>query len=105
MKIHEYIDSKEQSPVSKWLKKLDTKISMRIRARLRRIEITQNLGDYKKIKGHDDIYELRFMFGAGYRLYFAKEEDQIILLLIGGDKKTQTSDIKKAQEYWEDYNV
>jgi putative addiction module killer protein len=43
------------------------------------------------------------MFGAGYRIYFALEGRTILLLLLGGDKRTQDKDIKLAQQYWNDY--
>jgi len=41
--------------------------------------------------------------GPGYRVYFAEDGDEIIVLLIGGDKKTQGRDIEKAKEYWRNY--
>ena len=40
------------------------------------------------------------MFGSGYRIYYAKINERIIILLLGGDKNTQKEDIKKAQAYW-----
>jgi putative addiction module killer protein len=56
------------------------------------------LGDHKSVgKG---VWEARFQFGPGYRIYFGKDGDRIILLLCAGDKGTQSKDIKKAQTYW-----
>ena len=49
------------------------------------------------------IYELRIHYGPGYRVYFAEEGDNIILLLVGGSKKTQQKDIQKAINYWHDF--
>ena len=46
---------------------------------------------------------MKFDFGAGYRVYFAGDGDEIILLLSGGDKGSQREDIEKAREYWTDY--
>ncbi len=66
-----------------------------IAGRLLRIE-QGNLGDHKALG--EGLYELRFTFGAGYRVYFAQEGNQIILLLIGGDKSTQSRDIEKARD-------
>lgn len=54
-------------------------------------------GDFKILDS--EIKELRFKFGSGYRIYFHETNDIIILLLCGGDKSTQNSDIKKAKEY------
>ncbi len=60
-----------------------------------------NLGDYKSVgKG---VYELRIDYDPGYRVYFRKIGLTIVLLLCGGDKSTQEQDIRKAQEYWRNY--
>lgn len=59
------------------------------------------LGDYK-ILPHG-ILELRFFFGGGYRVYFAKQGETIFVLLGGGDKSTQASDIQQAQLYWKEF--
>ena len=80
----------------KWLKKLkDIKDKVAI---LRRIDRTKygNFGDYKYLG--DGVNELRVDVGPGYRVYFSIKNSEIIILLIGGDKSTQSSDIKKAKE-------
>lgn len=56
------------------------------------------LKDYKFIQ--DGVYELRFFFGYGYRVYFGIKEETIVILLNGGDKSSQKQDIKKAINYW-----
>ena len=48
-------------------------------------------------------WEARVMFGPGYRIYFAKDGAQLVLLLLGGDKSTQTADVARAQESWQAY--
>ena len=53
-------------------------------------------GDCKKLL--EDISELRFTFGKGYRVYYTEENHEIILLINGGDKSKQSKDIEKAQE-------
>jgi putative addiction module killer protein len=60
-----------------------------------------NPGEHKSIGG--GVYELRLDFGPGYRVYFAFAGRQLILLLCGGDKSSQTQDIETAHRYWEDY--
>jgi putative addiction module killer protein len=52
----------------------------------------------------DGVFELRMDTGPGYRLYFGIDAEKIILLT-GGDKNTQDSDIQRAKQYWEDYNA
>lgn len=85
--------------VIEWLGKLDVSIAKRINGRLARIKLNGNFGDCKKL--NEDISELRFNFGSGYRIYFADIDDIIVLLLSAGDKKTQSNDIEKAKEYLE----
>ena len=79
--------------------KLDKTTQARIEKRLERVE-EGNYGDFKRID--NDISELRFTFGSGYRIYFTEANDIIIILLCAGDKSTQTEDIQKAKKYLED---
>lgn len=62
--------------------------------------ISEIVKKYKELKG---ILELRIDHGPGYRVYFAKKSNTVVLLLIGGTKRTQQRDIEKAKEYWNDY--
>ena len=71
-----------------------------IHSRLNRIRLG-NFDDCKAVGS--GVYELRIDVGPGYRLYLAKVGYAAVLLLCGGDKSTQTSDIIRAKEYWEDY--
>ena len=87
---------------ARWLKRLrDPDAKARINLRIRRISLTGNLGDYKPVG--DGVNELRIDYGPGYRLHFARRGEEIILLLIGGDKSSQQRDIKKAKELNERY--
>lgn len=95
--IRYYIHTNGKEPLTIWLNSLDIQIRKRIIKRLARIEENDNFGDFKKLD--EEISELRFDFGSGYRIYYSELEDIIILLLNGGDKKSQSKDIKKAKEY------
>lgn len=53
----------------------------------------------------DGVCELRIDVGPGYRVYYGQDSDALILLLCGGDKRTQTKDIEKAHDYWKDYKA
>jgi len=55
-----------------------------------------NFGDHKSVG--NNISELRITTGPAYRVYYTKQNDEIIVLLIGGDKSSQSEDIKKANE-------
>lgn len=93
-----------KAPIIEWLNSLDNIIRKRINQRILRIE-DGNFGDCKKIS--DDISELRFTFGKGYRIYYTEENNKIILLINGGDKSTQVKDIQKANkmlEQWRNRN-
>lgn len=60
-----------------------------------------NLGDHKFER--DGVWELRVDYGPGYRVYYSIEDGEIILLLTGGNKKTQTADLDKAVSYLQDF--
>ena len=51
----------------------------------------------------EGVWEARVMFGPGYRIYFGKDGDTIIVLLVGGDKGSQAKDIARAQGFWRHY--
>ncbi len=87
-------------PFADWLDKLDQSIKKRIEARMRRIQ-HGGLCDHKSVG--NGVYEFRFMFGSGYRVYFGIVGNKIILLLTGGDKKEQQKDIEIAQAYLKKY--
>lgn len=83
-----------------WLDKLrDVRARARVQARIERL-IMGNFGDSKSI-GHS-LSELRIDYGPDYRVYFTQRGQEIIILLVGGDKSTQTADIRKAQKLAED---
>ena len=87
-----YQDNNCKEPLIEWLNSLkDINIKARINNRLRRIEMG-NLGDFKSVG--EGVFELRFDFGAGYRVYFAEVDNVIVLLLCGGDKNSQSKDKK-----------
>ncbi|MEA3418956.1 MAG: type II toxin-antitoxin system RelE/ParE family toxin [Campylobacterota bacterium] len=81
---------------SQWILKLkDMKGRIAVARRIERME-HGNFGDVKSVGTY--ISELRIQTGPGYRIYFTKREEQIIILLVGGDKSTQQKDIEKAKK-------
>lgn len=81
---------------SKWLAKLkDIRGKVAVARRIERAQ-AGNLGDVKSLGG--EVWEMRIPVGGGYRVYYTKEGDRIILLLCGGDKSTQERDIQKARQ-------
>ncbi len=98
--IEFYYNSKGESPIINWLDNIDNITRKRIQTRILRLA-SGNYGDFKKV--NKNILELRIDFGSGYRVYFAEINNKIVLLLYGGDKKTQTKDISRAIAYFEEY--
>ncbi|MEQ8314632.1 MAG: type II toxin-antitoxin system RelE/ParE family toxin [Gammaproteobacteria bacterium] len=79
-----------------WLAKLrDRKARARIQARIDRVELG-NFGDVASVG--DGVSELRIFYGPGYRIYFTKQSSVVVVLLVGGDKSSQSSDIEKAKK-------
>ncbi|MCP1831883.1 MULTISPECIES: type II toxin-antitoxin system RelE/ParE family toxin [unclassified Bradyrhizobium] len=79
-----------------WLNSLaDIKAVARIGARIRRLELG-NPGDVKSVG--EGVSEMRIDYGPGYRVYFTRRGKTIVLLLCGGDKRTQSKDVKAAQK-------
>ena len=101
--VRQYQTVQGRVPVAEWLAGLrDSKARQRVVARLDRL--TEGLrGDWKSLGG--GVYELRVDYGAGYRVFYGQDGATLILLLCGGTKRTQDSDIEKAHAYWKDYKA
>jgi putative addiction module killer protein len=96
-----YQDRHGAEPFTKWLLGLkDGTTRRRILTRLRRLE-QGNFGDCKPVG--DGVSELRLFFGSGYRVYFGEDMETIVIILNGGNKARQNSDIKLAKSYWKEY--
>ena len=102
IKIIIYTTCTGKKPFADWRSKLDLKTRALVRTRIDRVSFG-NLGDCKPIKNGDGVWELRINYGPGYRIYFGKEKDAIVVLLVAGDKGSQSRDIVKAKRYWLDY--
>ena len=84
----------------KWLIRLKDKTAVnRIMSRIYRME-QGNLGDVKTVG--QNLFEIRFFFGSGYRIYYTINGETLVLILCGGDKSTQKRDIEKAKKIMEE---
>lgn len=89
------------APFKEWLEALrDVNGRAKNRIRIDRVRLG-NLGDHKHIE--QGVWELRIDYGPGYRVYFAREDNRLILLLIGGDKDSQKRDIAQATSNLQDH--
>ena len=103
VEVRYYQTSQRQQPFAMWVTGLqDRQARARILARIARLA-TGNFGDAKGVG--DGVMELRIDWGPGYRLYLARLGQVVVLLLCGGDKRTQHEDIKRAKEYLRDYKA
>ncbi len=101
IEIFRYQTADGKEPVTEWLQSMrDKQAQAKLRVRLRRME-AGNFGDCKPVG--DGVLELREHLGAGYRVYFGRHGQQVVILLCGGSKKPQAADIGKAKEFWADW--
>jgi putative addiction module killer protein len=90
------IEVRQTEEFSGWLHRLrDNNAVARIVGRIRRVEMG-NPGDTRGVG--QGIFEMRIDYGPGYRIYYTHRGTQIVILLCGGDKRTQPKDIKRAQK-------
>jgi putative addiction module killer protein len=101
IEIRRYLTPTGREPYGEWLSRLrDRQAKARVLVRIDRLE-NGNFGDSKAVRG--GVHELRVDWGPGYRVYFGRDGDAVVILLVGGDKRTQTVDMDRAIEYWNDY--
>ncbi len=92
--LHRYVDENNTEIITEWLKSLtDRQARARIETRFLRLQ-AGNFGDCKALK--EGVAELRIDYGPGYRVYYGRVGKSVILLLCGGDKRKQQSDIERA---------
>lgn len=96
--LRTYRTKQGKEPFIDWLNSLKDRVGRaNIYNRLNRVALG-NYGDCEPVG--QGVYELRIHYGPGYRVYFSEQRETIILLLLGGSKRTQAKDIKKAQQFW-----
>jgi len=99
--LYRYQTESGQEPITDWLNRLrDKRSQAKLRIRLKRLELGM-FGDCESVG--DGVLELREHLGAGYRVYFGKHGQTVVILLCGGDKKSQASDIATAKAYFADW--
>lgn len=98
--VREFLERGGSNPFAKWFGSLDATAAAKVTTALLRIE----LGNFSNVKGVGaGVFEYRIDFGPGYRVYFGKDGETVVILLGGGTKKRQNRDIATAQERWKDY--
>jgi len=102
IEIREYVDRLGRNPFDRWFGKLDDNVQARVTVALDRLE----RGSFSAAKGIGaGVFELRLDFGPGYRIYFGKDGEKLVILLVGGTKKRQQIDIDTAHALWQEYKI
>lgn len=98
--VREYLDATGRSPFGAWFADLDARAAAKVTVALARIK-SGNLSNVKP--AGEGVLEYRIDFGPGYRVYFGRDGDAMVILLAGGTKKRQQRDIETARARWVDY--
>jgi len=100
MELRDYLDPAGRDPFAEWLAALDSMARAKVAAHLVRMKN----GNFSNVKGvQQGVFEKKIDWGPGYRVYFGKDGDDLIILLGGGAKARQDEDIEDAQDRWRDY--
>lgn len=102
IEIVEYEDDSGRNAFARWLTKLDTTAFVKVTAAIARMQ-NGNFGDVKPVGS--GVSERRIAYGPGYRIYFGRDGEALVILLGGGSKSRQSNDIKAAQEAWAEYKA
>jgi len=98
--VREYNDRNGQSPYAVWFNRLNAQAAAKVATTLTRLA----QGNFSNVKGvGSGVMECRIDFGPGYRVYFGKDGERLVILLGGGTKKRQQQDIDTALTRWQDY--
>ncbi len=98
--VEQYREVDGHCPFRVWFETLNREAALKVSTALAKIE-AGNLGDLKSVGG--GVSETRIQFGPGYRVYLSRDGEKLIILLGGGTKKRQQSDIETAKARWQDY--
>lgn len=100
--LRQFVDAAGRSPFEQWFGRLDDLAAARVTTSLTRL----GTGNWSNVKGvGGGVFEVKIDFGPGYRVYFGKDGDTIVILLGGGTKKRQSRDIEVAQGHWQQYKT
>jgi len=98
--VREYLDAKGKSPYARWFDRLNVTAAVKVATAIHRME----QGNLSNVKGvGTGVYEYRINFGPGYRIYFGKDGNRLVILLAGETKRRQGADVTAAKERWRDY--
>jgi putative addiction module killer protein len=98
--VREYLDATGRSPFAAWFEELNAQAAAKVSVAIIRL----GQGNFSNVKGvGSGVYEYTIDFGPGYRVYFGRDGERLVILLGGGTKKRQQRDIATANVLWQDY--
>jgi putative addiction module killer protein len=100
--VVEYVRSNGHCPFSQWFENLDDHAAAKVSTAINRMQ-AGNLGDHKSVG--EGVLERRINYGPGYRIYFGRDGKKLVILLGGGTKARQNTDVRKAQDTWAEYKA
>lgn len=100
--MSEYVRDDGHSPFAEWFESLDHQAAAKVATAVERMR-AGNFGDHKAVGG--GVMERRVNHGPGYRIYFGRDGARLVVLVGGGTKSRQSSDIKNAQRTWAEYKA
>src|SRR5271168_2152377 len=97
--VREYLDTKGRSPYAAWFDSLNATAAAKVATATTRI----SLGNFSNVQGvGSGVFEYKLDFGPGYRIYFGKDGDTLVILLGGGTKKRQQGNVNAALAHWQE---
>lgn len=101
IRVLEYLDESGRSPYGRWLDRLNAVAAAKV------VTATYRLseGNFSNVKGVGGVFEIRIDFGPGYRVYFGKDGELVVILLGGSSKKDQQKAIAAATRAWSAYKT
>ena len=100
IEIREFLDPLGRSPFARWFDALNATAAARVAIAMTRL----SNGNFSNVEGVGGaVYELKVDFGPGYRVYFGKDGERIVILLGGSGKKRQSKAIAAAQTAWAEF--
>jgi putative addiction module killer protein len=101
IEIRVYRSESGKKPFTEWRHSLDPGSRQIVDSQITKLR-NPAFSNYKRV---GEVFELRIFLGAGYRVYFGKEGNEVVILLVGGDKDSQEPDIRKAEDLWKKYKT
>jgi|ERR1019366_211551 putative addiction module killer protein len=100
LEVREYLDRRDRSPFGMWFNQLDKTVAAKVTVGVTRVALG-NFSNVKSVGG--GVFKYKLDYGPGFRIYFGRDGETVVILLGGGSKKRQSKDIQDAIVRWNNY--